>query len=75
MAFRFPSLEIPKRNAWAQFTQDAEHLATGVCKFWNTLWSMGVFTQVASNIKEFACKCADASCVNRALREEAKGNI
>ena len=56
----------------AQFTQDAEHLATDVCKFWNTLQSMGVvFTQVASNIKgfahKFACKCAYVSCVNRAL--------
>ncbi len=54
----------------AQFTQDAEHLATGVRKFWNTLCSIGVFTQVASNIKGFACKfarkCAYASCVNGA---------
>ena len=39
-----------------------------VCKLWNTLQSMGVFTQLASNIKGFACKfarkCAFASCVN-----------
>ena len=51
----------------AQFTQDAEHLTTGVCKFWNTL---SVFTQVASNIRGFApkftCKSANASCVNGA---------
>ena len=32
-------ITIPK----AQFTQDAEHLTTGVHKFWKTL-SMGVFT-------------------------------
>ncbi len=54
----------------ALFTQDAEHLATGVSKLWDTLWSMRVFTQVASNIKgfarKFACKSAYASCVNRA---------
>ncbi len=52
----------------AQFTQDTEHLATPTRKLWNTLWSMGVFTQLASNIKgfagKFACKCAYASCVN-----------
>ena len=28
--------------SWAQFTQDAEHVATGVRKFWNTLSSMEV---------------------------------
>ena len=50
----------------AQFTQDAEHLATCPRKLWNTLQSIGVFTQVASNIK-FACKCANASCVNLPL--------
>ena len=54
----------------ALFTQDAEHLATRACKLWNTLQSMGVFTQIASNIKRFACKfarkCASASCVNGA---------
>ena len=51
---------------WAQFTHYAEHRATGICKQWNTSWSMGVFTQLASNIKGFAGKCADASCVNGA---------
>ncbi len=60
----------PKGNSEAPFTQDAEHLATGVSKLWDTLWSMRVFTQVASNIKgfarKFACKSAYASCVNRA---------
>ena len=50
----------------AQFTQDAEYLAKGVHKFWNTLWSIGVFRQVASNIKGFACKSAFVSCVNEA---------
>ncbi len=67
--------EHPKHHclgySQAQFTQDAEHLATGVRKFWKTLSSMGVFTQVASNIKgfahKFACKTAYASCVNGAL--------
>ena len=34
-------------------------------KLWNTLWSMGVFTLLASNIQ--GCKCAYASCVNGAL--------
>ncbi len=48
------------------FTQDAEHLATDISKLWDTLWSMGVFTQVASNIKGFARKSAHASCVNGA---------
>ena len=56
----------------APFTQDVEHLATGVRKFWNTLRSMGVFTQLARNIKGFvwkcARKCASASCVKWALR-------
>ena len=42
----------------------AEHFATGARKLWNTLWSMGVFTQLASNSKGFARKCASASCVN-----------
>ena len=55
-------------NEVAQFTQDAEHLATHAYRLWNTMWSMGVFTQVASNIKGFArklaCKCAFTSCVN-----------
>ena len=55
----------------AQFTQDAEHLATGVYKLWDTLWSMRVFTQDASNIKgfadKFARKSAHASCVKEAL--------
>ena len=60
------SWPTPSPDCRAQFTQDAKHLATGVRKFWNTLWSVGVFTQVASNIKGFACKCAYASCVNRA---------
>ena len=64
------------RDAWSQilgdfrqsfhfrrvfFTQDAEHLATCACKLWDTLLSMGVFTQVASNIKGFACKSAYTS--------------
>ncbi len=31
----------------APFTQDAEHLATGAHKLWDTLWSMGVFTHTA----------------------------
>ena len=31
-----------------------------------TLWSMGVFTWLASDIKGFARKCANASCVNGA---------
>ncbi len=51
----------------AQFTQDVEHLATCARKLWNTLWSTGVFTQLASNIKGFACKfaskCAHVSYV------------
>ena len=55
----------------APFTLDAEHLATGACKLWNTLLKMGVFTQVASNIRgfatKFARKSAYASCVNGAL--------
>ncbi len=38
-------LSFPK----VQFTPDAEHLATGVRKYWNTLQSMGVFTQFAEN--------------------------
>ncbi len=46
-------------RAKAQFTQDAEHLATGARKLWNTLWSMGVFIQLASHIKRFACKYAN----------------
>ena len=37
-------------------------------KVWDILWSMRVFTQLASNIKglacKFACKCAYAFCVN-----------
>ena len=37
--------------SWAQFTQDAEHLATHARKLWNTLLSIGVFTLLASNIK------------------------
>ncbi len=45
-----------------------KHLATGIHKQWNTLWSMGVFTQLAFNTKgfarKFACKSAQASCVN-----------
>ncbi len=41
---------------------NVEHLATGVGKQWNTLWSMGVFTQLASNTKGFAHKSADVSC-------------
>ena len=60
--------------SWAQFTQDTEHLATCAHKLWNTLWSMGVFTQLASNIKgfapKFACKCAYASCVNGLLKSQ-----
>ncbi len=52
----------------AQFTQDAEHLATCTRKLWNTLWSMGVFTQLASNIKGFARKCA--SRPERALKSQ-----
>ncbi len=60
--------QMSERQTKAQFTQDAEHLATGACKLWNTLWSMGVFTQLANNIKgfvcKFACKCAYESCVN-----------
>ncbi len=50
------------RNSKAQFTQDTEHFATRARKLWNTAQSMGVFTQLASNIKGFArkfvCKCA-----------------
>ncbi len=53
--------------SWAQFTQDAEQLATGARQLCNTLWSMRVFTQLASNIKGFADKCAHASCVNGPL--------
>ena len=49
----------------AQFTQDAEHLSTGARKLCNTLWSMWVFTQVASNIKGFARKFECAYCQNR----------
>ncbi len=70
------SREVCVMNApliWAQFTQDAEHLTTCARKFWDTLWSMRVFTQVASNIKgfacKFACKSAYASCVNGALNK------
>ncbi len=45
---------------------DADHLTTGARKLWDTLWSMGVFTQLASNIK-FTRISAYASCVNGAL--------
>ncbi len=38
-----------RQNFKAPFTQDAEHLATGVSKLWDTLWSMGMFTQVATS--------------------------
>ncbi len=48
----------------AQFTQDVEHLATQACKLWNILWSMRVFTQLASNIKGFAHKF----CMQKGLR-------
>ncbi len=62
----------------APFTQDAEHLVTGVSKLRNTLWSMGVFTQVVSNIKgfarKFARKSAYASCVNGVLERSATTN-
>ena len=60
---RSPCHQVPFciRTPWpqAQFTQDVEHLATVVCKWQNTLWSMGVFTQLN-------CKQAYASCVNGA---------
>ena len=42
------SHQTPRGGRWAPFTQDAEHLATGV----------GVFTQLGSNVKGFACKSA-----------------
>ncbi len=55
-----------------------EQLATRACTLWNTFWSMGVFTQLASNIKGFAhkfvCKCLRASCVNGPL-ESIKTNF
>ncbi len=55
--------QCPPRIQWiAQqrvCSQDAEHVATHVSgKLWNTLWSMEVFTQVASNIKGLAHKFA-----------------
>ncbi len=56
------------QDSEAPFTQDAEHLVTHARKLWNTLQSIGAFTQLASNIKgfvhKFARKCASASCVN-----------
>ena len=59
---------------WAQFTQDTEHLATHARKRGNTLWSMGVFTQLPSNIKGFAHKFARKSvyafCVNGPLESQ-----
>ncbi len=60
----------PGGHCYAQFTQDAEHLATHARKLWNTLWSMGVFTQLASNIKGFTCNVL--TC--RVLRERAFGS-
>ncbi len=42
----------------AQFTQEVEHIGTCTPKLWNTLWPVGVFTQIASSIKEFACQFA-----------------
>ena len=41
---------VPRQMQQAQFTQDAEQLAKDARKLSNTLWSMGVFTQFASNI-------------------------
>ncbi len=41
-----------------------EHLATHPRKLWSTLQKTGVFTQVVSNIKEFARKSTFASCVS-----------
>ncbi len=58
------SASRPRFHGQAQFTPDAEHLATCARTLWNTLQSIGVFTQLASNIKGFAHKCAHASCVN-----------
>ena len=63
----FTNVKFATRLPQAPFTQDAEHLASGARKLWDTLWSMGVFTQLASNIEWFARKSASASCVNGAL--------
>ena len=43
-------MRVSAKDVKAPFTQDAEHLATGVHDF-ETLQSLGVFTQLAHNIK------------------------
>ncbi len=47
---RFVSIVYRTPFPLAPFTQDAEHLTTGVPKYWYPLWSTGVFTQLTNNI-------------------------
>ncbi len=66
----FVSLKLFNVGPSSHRTQSTLQYAQGI--LWNTLWSVGVFTQLASNIKGFASKfgfrCAYASCVNGPLR-------
>ncbi len=62
--FCLGSFTLKKRmllvRGYAPFPQDAERLSERT-KFWNALMPMGVFAQLASNIKGFARKLAQTS--------------
>ncbi len=58
-----------------QFTQDAEHLAKGECKYWDTMLSM-VFTQLAGKHQRISKQIYMQICLRvlceRGLRMKAK---
>ena len=50
-------------NPKAPFTQDTEVLANAACKKWNTLWSMGVFTQYCKQHQRICMQICMQTCL------------